>query len=112
MRTGLNIIAAASAANGASTGRDRRRLGALFLLPVAIMAIIGITMGGYREPSLVVGVLDRAGTGASRELISAIAANQHMRIRNYTDQEKNAHRRLPWPAQCGGDCSISLARHR
>jgi linearmycin/streptolysin S transport system permease protein len=88
MRTGLNIIAAASAANGASTGRDRRRLGALFLLPVAIMAIIGIAMGGYSEPSLVVGVLDRAETGASRELISAIAANQHMRIRRYTDQEK------------------------
>jgi ABC-2 type transport system permease protein len=88
MRTGLNVIAAASAANGASTGRDQRRLGALFLLPVAIMAIIGIAMGGYSDPSLVVGVLDRAGTGASRELISAIAANQHMRIRRYTDQEK------------------------
>ena len=88
MRTGLNIIAAASAANGASTGRDGRRLGALFLMPVAIMAIIGIAMGGYSEPSLVVGVLDRAETGASRELTSAIAANQHMRIRRYTNQEK------------------------
>ena len=88
MRTGLNILAAASAANGASTGRDQRRLGVLFLMPVAIMAIIGIAMGGYSEPSLVVGVLDRAGTGASRDLISAIAANQHMRIHSYTDQEK------------------------
>lgn len=88
MRTGLNILAAASAANGASTGRDQRRLAVLFLVPVAIMAIIGIAMGGYSEPSLVVGVLDRAGTAASRELISAIAANQHTRIHRYTDQEK------------------------
>jgi ABC-2 type transport system permease protein len=88
MRTSLNFLAAASAANGASTGRDQRRLGVLFLLPVAIMAIIGIAMGGYSEPSLVVGVLDRADTGASRDLISAIAANQHMRVHMYTDQEK------------------------
>jgi len=88
MRTGLNFLAAASAANGASTGRDQRRLASLFLLPVAIMAIIGIAMGGYSDPSLVVGVLDRADNGASRDLISAIAANQHMRIHRYTDQEK------------------------
>ena len=88
MRTGLNIIAAASAANGASTGRDQRRLGVLFLLPVAIMAIIGIAMGGYSDPSLVVGVLDRAESGASHQLISAIAANPHMRMNKYTNQEK------------------------
>jgi ABC-2 type transport system permease protein len=88
MWTGLNIIAAASAANRASTGRDQRRLGVLFLLPVAIMAIIGIAMGGYSDPSLMVGVLDRDRTGASRELISAIAANPHMRIHSYTDREK------------------------
>src|ERR1700677_5080261 len=88
MRTGLNIIAAASAANRASTGRDQRRLGVLFLLPVAIMAIIGIAMGGYSDPSLVIGVLDHAESGASHELISAIAANPHMRMRKYTNQEK------------------------
>ncbi len=120
MRTGLNIIAAASAANGASTGRDQRRLGALFLLPVAIMAIIGIAMGGYSEPSLVVGVLDRAGTGASRELISTIAANQHVRIRRYTDQEKmriavfrgrlNAGVILPSGWRGVGDLDVYLSR--
>ena len=87
MRTVANVIAAASAANGASTGRDQRRLAVLFLMPVAVMAIIGIAMGGYSQPSLVVGILDRAGTDASRELISTIAAN-HMRIRGYTDQVK------------------------
>ncbi len=120
MRTGLNILAAASAANGASTGRDQRRLAVLFLVPVAIMAIIGIAMGGYSEPSLVVGVLDRAGTAASRELISAIAANQHMRIHRYTDQEKmriavfrgrlNAGVIVPSGWRGDGDLDVYLSR--
>lgn len=88
MRTGLNVIAAASAANGASTSRNQRRLAALFLVPAAVMAIIGIAMGGYSDPSMVVGVLDRAGTGASRSLSAALAADQQMRTRSYTDQEK------------------------
>jgi ABC-2 type transport system permease protein len=120
MRTGLNVLAAASAANGASTGRDQRRLAVLFLVPVAIMAIIGIAMGGYSEPSLVVGVLDRAGTAASRELISAIAANQHMRIHRYTDQEKmriavfrgrlNAGVIVPSGWRGDGDLDVYLSR--
>ena len=110
MRTGLNIIAAASAANGASTGRDQRRLGVLFLMPVAIMAIIGIAMGGYSEPSLVVGVLDRAGTVASRDLISAIAANQHMRIHSYTDQEKMRIAVFRGRLNAGSDYSVRMAR--
>jgi len=88
MRTGLNVIAAASAANRARTRREPRRLAVLFLLPGAVMAIIGIAMGGYSDPSLVVGVLDRAGTGASRALTAAIAADRQMRIRPYTDQER------------------------
>jgi ABC-2 type transport system permease protein len=88
MRTGLNVIAAASAANGASTRRNQRKLAALFLVPAAVMAIIGIAMGGYSDPSMVVGVLDRAGTSASSALSAAIAVDQHMRVRPYTDQEK------------------------
>ncbi len=65
VRIGLNVLAAASAANGASTRRNQRRLAALFLLPAAVMAIIGIAMGGYSDPSLVVGILDRAGTSTT-----------------------------------------------
>src|SRR5580658_5293206 len=120
MRTGLNILAAASAANGASTRRDQRRLGALFLMPVLVMAIIGIAMGGYSEPSLMVGVLDRAGTDASRELISAIAANPHMRIRSYADQQKmriavfrgrlNAGVIVPPGWRGAGDLEVYLSR--
>ncbi len=60
----------------------------MFLLPVAIMAIVGVAMGGYSTPSLVAGVIDRAGSDASGELIAAIADNPHTRIRLYDDQEK------------------------
>ena len=42
-----------------------------FLVPAAVMAIIGIAMGGYSDPSMVVGVLDRAGTSASGSLSAA-----------------------------------------
>jgi ABC-2 type transport system permease protein len=88
MRTGLNAIAAASAANAARTRREPRRLALLFVVPAAVMAIIGIAMGGYSNPALVVGVLDNAGTGPSRTLTAAIAADRQVRIRSYTDQER------------------------
>ena len=84
----LNIIAAVSAADGASARRDRRRLAVLFVLPATVMAVIGIAMGGYSEPSTVLGVLDRAGTGESRALVAGLATNEHMRIRGYTDRER------------------------
>jgi ABC-2 type transport system permease protein len=87
-RSGFNVIAAASAANGASATRDRRRLAVLFLLPTVITAVIGVAMGGYADSSLVVGILNRAGTIESATLVAAITAEEHTRIRNYTDQER------------------------
>jgi ABC-2 type transport system permease protein len=87
-RTGFNVIAAASAANGASAARDRRRLALLFLMPTVITVVIGVAMGGYADSSLVVGILNRAGTTESATLVAAIAAEEHTRVRNYTDQER------------------------
>src|SRR5712692_58811 len=84
----LNVIAAAAAANGASVRRNRPRLFVVFLLPIVMITGIGIAMGGYSDPSFVVGVLDRADTEASRALTAGIAAQVHLRIRRYTDQEK------------------------
>jgi ABC-2 type transport system permease protein len=84
----MSVIAAASAANGAATRRNRRKLAVLFLLPATVMAIIGIAMGGYSNPSLVIGVIDHACTRESRALIAGVGAAEHMRIRSYTDQEK------------------------
>jgi ABC-2 type transport system permease protein len=87
-RLGLNAIAAAAAVSGASARRDQQRLFVLFLLPLVMITAIGIAMGGYSDPSFVIGVLDRADTEASRTLIAGLAAQPHVRIRRYTDQEK------------------------
>lgn len=83
----LNVIAAGAAVSGASVRRSRPRLFVVFLLPVVMITGIGIAMGGYSDPSFVIGVLDRADTEASRGLAAGIAAQPHLRIRRYTDQE-------------------------
>lgn len=87
-RIRFNALAAASAASGASARRNRQRLFVLFLLPVVMIMVIGIAMGGYSDPSFIIGVLDRADTEASHKLIAGIATQAYMRIRHYTDQEK------------------------
>jgi ABC-2 type transport system permease protein len=68
----------------------------------------------------VVGVLDRAESGASHELISAIAANPHMRVHRYTDQQKmriavfrgrlNAGVIIPLGWHGAGDLEVYLSR--
>jgi ABC-2 type transport system permease protein len=84
----LNILVAAAAANGASTRRNRQRLFVMFLLPIVMITVIGIAMGGYSDSSFVIGVLDRADTEASRTLTAGVAAQAHLRIRRYSDQEQ------------------------
>jgi ABC-2 type transport system permease protein len=74
--------------SGAGTRRDGRRLAILFLLPAAIMAIIGIAMGGYTSASFVVGVMDRVHTPESLALVANLVSNEQFRVRDYTDQEK------------------------
>ena len=83
----LNVILGAASASGAGASRDRRRLSALFLVPLAVMAIIGFAMGGYSNQSFVVGILDRAHTAESRALAQGLVANQQFRIREYTDRD-------------------------
>ncbi|HEV8718229.1 MAG TPA: ABC transporter permease [Candidatus Binatia bacterium] len=87
-RLGLNAIAAAAAASGASARRNRQRMFILFILPIVVLTVIGLAMGGYTNPSFVVGVLDRADTPESRTFIATIAAQAHLRIRRYVDQEQ------------------------
>jgi ABC-2 type transport system permease protein len=60
----------------------------MFLLPIVMITVIGIAMGGYSDPSFVIGVLDRADTEASRTLTASFAAQAHLRIRRYTSQEQ------------------------
>ena len=83
-----SVILGAAAASGAGTRRDGRRLATLFLLPAAIMAIIGLAMGGYTSASFVVGVMDRAHTPESLALVANLMSSEQFRVRDYTDQEK------------------------
>src|SRR5262249_51400694 len=84
----LNILVAAAATSGASARRNQRRLFALFLLPIVVIRVLGLPMGGYSAPSFVIGVLDRADTEASRALTAGLAAQAPLRIRRYSDQEQ------------------------
>jgi len=84
----LSVIFGAAVASGAGTRRDSRRLATLFLLPAAIMAIIGFAMGGYSSASFAVGVVDRAHTPQSLALVTNLVSNEQLRVRDYTDQEK------------------------
>src|SRR5215469_2448678 len=84
----LGVIFGAAAASGAGARRDGRPLATLFLLPAAIMAIIGLAMGGYSTASFVVGVMDRAHTPESRGLLANLVSNEQFRVRDYTDNEK------------------------
>src|SRR5215472_10569029 len=88
MARSLNVILGAASASGAGASRDRRRLTTLFLMPLAVMGIIGFAMGGYSSESFVVGMLDRAHTTESRALAQGLVVNQQFRIREYTDQDR------------------------
>jgi len=84
----LSAIVAAAAASGASARRNRQRMFILFLLPIVVITVIGLAMGGYSDPSFVIGVLDRADTEVSRTFVADLAAQASLRLRSYTDQEK------------------------
>jgi ABC-2 type transport system permease protein len=60
----------------------------LFILPIVVITVIGLAMGGYSDPSFVLGVLDRADTEVSRTFIAGLAARAPLRICSYADQEK------------------------
>ncbi|MBI3799277.1 MAG: ABC transporter permease [Deltaproteobacteria bacterium] len=86
-RLGLSAIVAAAAASGASARRNRQRMFILFLLPIVVITVIGLAMGGYSDPSFVIGVLDRADTDVSHTFLADLAARAPLRIRSYADQE-------------------------
>lgn len=82
---GIPALAAFAAAARARARRERLGLLTLFLLPVAILAVIGVALSGYADSAYVVGVLDRAGSSASAELVRRIEANPDLRTRRYDD---------------------------
>jgi ABC-2 type transport system permease protein len=54
-----------------------------FVMPLLVTAVIGLATGFRGEPSLLVGVVDRAGNDASRALRDALDAADDVRVRDY-----------------------------
>src|SRR5262249_31362549 len=57
-------------------------------LPLVMIVAIGFAMGGYSDPSFVIGVLDRADSETSRTLTAGLTAQSYLRIRRYTNPEQ------------------------
>lgn len=81
-------VVAFSAASRARSRRGSALLLLIFLLPVAIMGIIGLALGGYTSDVLTVGVLDRARTAASAALGRDLEDDPYLRVRAYRDEER------------------------
>jgi ABC-2 type transport system permease protein len=84
-RRGIPALVAFALAARARGRRERMRLVALFLLPIAVLAVIGVALGGYADSAYVVGVLDRAGSRDSAELVRRLEAHPNLRTRAYSD---------------------------
>jgi ABC-2 type transport system permease protein len=86
MRLRVDALVAFATANRAMSRRAGSTMLALFMLPVGIMLVIGIAIGGYSEPVLTVGILDRAQTSESLALVAAVDADESLRVRAYDDE--------------------------
>jgi len=82
----LAVLAAASGANAGSAPRDGGMIAGLFLLPIAIIGIVGIALQGYSDPVFSVGFLDRSASPEAAALRAALADEPTVRIRDYTDE--------------------------
>jgi ABC-2 type transport system permease protein len=83
-----SAVQAFSLSGGSGARRDKKLVTGLFLLPVAVMAVIGAAMQGYSDPMFTVGVLDAAHTASSRAYIARVDADPIIRVRHYRDEEK------------------------
>lgn len=83
----LATLLAASSSSAASSRRDGGLLAGLFLLPIFVIAIIGVAMRGYSDPVFTVGFLDQSGSIASLALRESLADEPTIRIRDYTDRD-------------------------
>jgi ABC-2 type transport system permease protein len=83
----LATVIAASASGASQSSRDGGVIAGLFLLPVVVIAIVGVAMQGYSDPVFTVGFLDRSGGAEAAALRAALADEPTVRIRDYDDQE-------------------------
>jgi ABC-2 type transport system permease protein len=81
----LATLVASSASNATASRRDGGLLAGLFLLPVVVIAIVGVALQGYSDPVFTVGFFDEAKTDASLAYREALDAEPTVRIREYRD---------------------------
>ncbi len=67
--------------------RDGNIAVGIFLLPVVVIAVVGIAMQGYSDPVFTVGFLDENGGPTASALRSALADEPTVRIRDYDDPQ-------------------------
>ena len=83
----LSALAAGGAAGAASSRRNPLQIAGLFLLPIVVVAVIGVAMQGYSDPVFSVGFLDRSGGAVARALRAGLEAAPSVRVRDYDDSE-------------------------
>lgn len=81
----LATLVAASASGAASNARDGGIAAGLFLMPLVVIATIGLAMQGYSDPVFSVGFLDESGGARAAALRAALADEPTVRIRDYDD---------------------------
>jgi len=88
VRSRFSALRAFSAMDGLSA-RRRGIVGlGLFLMPVLVMTVVGSALGSYVDPTIRVGVLDRADSPASHALIDALRLAPDVAVLSYRDEAR------------------------
>lgn len=84
----LATLVAASASSATSTRRSAGIAVGIFLLPLVVIAVVGLALQGYSEPVFSVGLLDEQGSSVSAALRAALADEPSVRVRDYRDPSR------------------------
>ena len=83
-------FAAVRAFSGMSAQTSRRspsQIFIFFVMPVFVMAFVGLALRGYSTPQMMVGMLGTPGSAAAQQLAKALDADPHLGVRSYDDVE-------------------------
>ena len=109
-------VVAASASGASSNARDGGIAVGLFLMPLVVIATIGIAMQGYSDPVFSVGFLDAGGSPHAAALRAALLDEPTVRIRSYDDPSRmeaavyrgRLHAGLQIPADWDGQSDLTI----
>ncbi|MCC7076391.1 MAG: ABC transporter permease [Acidimicrobiia bacterium] len=83
--TARHVWAAFGVVGAARLRRNRFVVAVHFLLPLVFIGVVGVALGGYGDPTFVIGVLDSTGTADTERAIATIEADPDLRVRRYDD---------------------------